>query len=250
MKKTLLVIFLALLCILVTLLIIYFNLPRKISVITYHNLTNDDSSSMNINIDEFEKQVSYLAKHNYYSLTLKEVECYLDGSCSIPRKSVLITFDDGWKNNLTMAFPILKKYNLNATLFYIGNNYDGHNSNFINSDDLEIIRRDYKNIEIASHTYDLHVEDAYKLSVEELKNDMKKMKEIIDSPYIAYPYGHHSDNYHKALEEEGYKLAFTFGPDGEHRKLSRSDNKYELPRLNMSDGMPFWKFVLRLIWIY
>ena len=238
-----------LLLVIVVAFISYFMIPQKIPVLTYHSITDGDSSSMNLNIQEFEKQINFLAGHNYHSLTLGEVDCFLDGTCSIPRKSVLITFDDGWKNNLELAFPLLKMNGLNATLFYIGNNYDGHNPNFLNEDDLEVIKKEYPNIEIASHTYELHEEDAYKLTVDELKEDMEKMKEVVDSPYIAYPYGHHSDNYHKALEEEKYRLAFTFGPDGEHRKLDQNDNKYELPRLNMSDQMPFWKFLLRLIWI-
>lgn len=248
MKKIMWII-ISLLLVIVIAVIGYFMIPQKIPVLTYHSITDSESSSMNLNIQEFEKQVNFLASHNYHSLTLEEVECFLEGSCSIPRKSVLITFDDGWKNNLELAFPILKMNGLNATLFYIGNNYDGHNPNFLDLNDLELIKKEYPNIEIASHTYDLHVEDAYTLSVDELKDDMDNMKEVVDSSYIAYPYGHHSDNYHKALEEEGYKLAFTFGPGSEHRKLDRNDNKYELPRLNMSDEMPFWKFLLRLIWI-
>ena len=247
MKKLLWILFLVLFVIGIG-FILPFAFPQKIPVLTYHSLKDGESESMNLNIEEFEKQMNFLAMFHYHTLTMGEVDCFLDGTCDIPKKSVLITFDDGWKNNLTMAFPILKKYNLNATLFYIGNNYDGHNPNFLDSNDLKIIEEEYPNIEVASHTYDLHIEDAYTLSKEELKSDMEKMKKVVSSPYIAYPYGHHSKNYHDALEEEGYRLAFTFGPDKEHRKLSKSDNKYELPRLNMSDGMPFWKFVLRLIW--
>ena len=49
-----------------------------------------------------------------------------------------------------------------------------------------------------------------------------------------------------ALKEEKYVMAFTFGPDKEHRKATRKDDKYKIPRLNISNDMPMWKFKLRI----
>ena len=72
------------------------------------------------------------------------------------------------------------------------------------------------------------------------------MKQIVGSKYYAFPYGRYTDDYIAALKEEKYKLAFTFGPGKEHRKLTLNDNKYKIPRLNISNGMPMWKFILRL----
>jgi hypothetical protein len=51
----------------------------------------------------------------------------------------------------------------------------------------------------------------------------------------------------EALKEEKYVMAFTFGPGKEHRKATRKDDKYKIPRLNISNDMPMWKFKLRLI---
>ena len=50
----------------------------------------------------------------------------------------------------------------------------------------------------------------------------------------------------EALKEEGYTMAFTFGPGEEHRKASRKDNQYKIPRLNISNDMPLWKFIVRI----
>lgn len=249
MKKIMWVI-ISLLLVIVIAVIGYFMIPQKIPVLTYHNFTKDgNSDNMTISVKDFEKQIKFLSDHNYKSLTMKDIECFMDGSCSLPRKSVLITIDDGWRSTLGVAAPILKKYNMNATLFYIGHNVNDDNPSFLSKNDIGIMRKKYPNIEIASHTYDLHKEDAYLLSKDELVIDMEKMKKVISNPYFAYPYGNHSEAYHEALKEEEYKLAFTFGPNDEHRKLDRNDNIYELPRLNTSGAMPFWKFLLRLIWI-
>ncbi len=55
-------------------------------------------------------------------------------------------------------------------------------------------KRKYPNIEFASHTYDLHHENDYLLSYEEINNDFKKMNNVIDTKYFAYPYGNVSHN--------------------------------------------------------
>ena len=203
---------------------------------------------MQITEKEFKEEMKYLKEQNYKTLTLKEMECYLKKTCKLPRKSVLITMDDGWKNELEIAAPILKKYGFHAVIFYIGENIEGKNKNFMNESDIKKLKKEYPNIELANHSYALHYEDAYKLEKEEIKEDLKKMKEINDSKYYAYPYGKYQKQYIEALKEENYKLAFTFGPDKKHRKVTEKDNVYEIPRLNISNGMTLWKFILRLNW--
>ena len=230
-------------------LIITSLMPQKIPVLTYHDFVlGDPENNMQINKDVFESEMKYLSKMGYKTLKLKDIECFIEDKCKLPKKSVLITMDDGWKSELDIALPILKKYNLNAVIFYLGVHYDGENANFISEKDLNYIRKNYKNIELANHSYNLHYEDAYKLEIDDFVNDMTRMEDINKSKYYAYPYGNYSDNYIKALEKEKYHLAFTFGPDDNHRKLTKNDNKYELPRLNISNGMPLWKFILRLNW--
>ena len=247
MKKILITIIILVVILLLILLFLFLQ-PVKVPVLTYHDFSYEESSDMVINQEEFEKEMKYLANHHYHSLDLSEMECFMKKKCSIPKKSVLITMDDGWINELEIAAPILKKYNLKAVIFYIGEHLDDENPNFMHREDLERLKLEYPNIEIASHSYSLHFEDAYQLSFDEFIVDMDLMKEEIPSSYYAYPYGRGSDTYSEALEKSGYKLAFTFGPDKEHRKASQQDSIYRVPRLNMSNGMPFWKFVLRLHW--
>lgn len=244
MKKYLII----LIIIIVFIVMLILCIPKKYAVLTYHDFTNGNpSNTMQKNINDFDREMKYLYKHHYKSLTLKDIECFYDKTCKLPRKSILITMDDGWKNEYKLALPILKKYNLNAVIFYVGNNYNGENSNFIDSKDIDVIKDKYPNIEIASHTYNKHYEDAYKEDINNLNDDFKVMQNIIDTKYFAYPYGRYSDNYIKSLKNNGYKLAFTFGPGKEHRKFSIKDNKYKIPRINVSTTYPYYKYVLRLI---
>ena len=74
------------------------------------HFTNDDTLQSTIVLtSEFEKQMEYLAKHNYTSLTAEEFYLYMQNKITVPKNSILITFDDGFKNNLDAAYPILKK---------------------------------------------------------------------------------------------------------------------------------------------
>lgn len=225
----------------------FFLIPNNIAVITYHDFTEGNpSNDMQISINNFEKEMKYLKDHHYKTLEMKDIECYLKNECQLPKKSVLITIDDGWKNTYKLAIPILEKYNFKATIFYIGANRD--NENFMSLDDIIDIKENHKNITIASHTYNLHQENAYQSDKKTLDNDFKKMNEILDTKYFAYPYGLKSDTYKEVLKENNYSLAFTFGPKKEHRKLTKNDDRYELPRLNFSTNIPLWKFIIRLFY--
>lgn len=227
---------------------------QSVAILGYHSFIDSNerleqniTDNMIMDIKVFEEQLKYLKKHNYKTLTLKEFNCFHQGICKIPRKSVLITMDDGYQSNYNLAFPLLKKYDMNAVVFYLGINEDGHNKQYMSKETLKKIIKEYPNIEIASHSYNLHIEGSINQDKEKLLDDIKKQKEIVESNYYAYPFGAHNDTMIEALKEEKYVMAFTFGPGKEHRKATRKDDKYKIPRLNISNDMPMWKFKLRLI---
>ncbi len=220
---------------------------KHVTILGYHGILpknlNDTNSEFIIDEEEFERQLKFLKDNNYKTLTLKELLCWKNGECKKANKSIMITFDDGYLNNYEYAFSLLKKYNMNAVVFYIGENYEGKEG-FMSLEDITKAKKEYPNIEFASHSYNLHEKnvDDYDLIVE----DINKMKEIIDTEYYAYPHGEFSENYIKALKENNFKLAFTFGPDKEHRKCKKDDDNYKIPRLNIYNGLSLTKFKLRL----
>lgn len=219
-----------------------------VPVLGYHSVlpkelrTNDD----NLITEEakFDKEMAILKKLGYHSMTLDEFYCWHQGKCPKKSKSILITFDDGYLNNKKYAFPILKKYGMNAVAFYIGSLKDSTDNVYMNLKDIEEVNKEYPNITFASHGYDLHFHSDK--DYQTVADDIALMKEVIDTKYYAYPYGDYNDNYIKALKDNSYQMAFTFGPGREHRKANIKDNAYTIPRLNISNDMPYWKFILRL----
>ena len=224
----------------------YFLLPNKVAVLGYHSFTNNISNSdMVMNNKEFEKQLKFLKKYNFKTLTLEEMDCYMNKKCKFKKNTVLITIDDGYLDNYEIAFPLLKKYNINAVVFVIGYNVDNNSEGFINKELLEKIKKEYPNIEIASHGYNLHEIDTSNYRYNDYINDIKLQEKVINSKYIAYPYGRYNNDFIKALKDSNYKLAFGFGPD--FRKSTNKDNKYAIPRLSINSSMPLWKYKLKLL---
>lgn len=247
MKKKIIIITISVLMIFLIALFILYR-EQKVAVLGYHDFTTKKpTSGMQINMKDFKRQMDYLKRHHYNTITLKQMECFINKTCTIPRKSVLITIDDGYKSNYDLAFPMLKEYGFNAVVFYIGVNGYANNDIYMDKNIINESKIKYPNIEFASHTYDLHHENDYLLDYNTINNDFNKMKSVLDTKYFAYPYGHVSKGMEDSLKKNNYKLAFTFGPNREHRKAKNSDDKYHIPRLFISGDMPYFKYILRLI---
>ncbi len=184
-----------------------------IPILAYHNFTKDESSSYRINIIEFEKQMNYLATHNYSVISLSELIKGLRDS-QLPPKPVVITIDDGFKSTFTLAYPILKKYNFPATLFLY--------TNFIEKSSFsltweEIREMTKNNIEIGSHTLShcnllrYKENEDYDTYITRVKKEIFLSKEILEGKiggkvkFFAYPYGVYSPIIKNLVIQAGYE---------------------------------------------
>lgn len=249
MRKKILI-FLAVLVIIILLFVIWYFVFRtpRISVLTYHRVI-DGAKEVNISKKYFEKQMKWLHDNGYKTLTMDEFYKWKRGKLKVPRKSVLITFDDGWKSTYDTALPILERYDLNATVFVVWSytlqsTIKGEKV-YMNFDDIDDIRENHKSLRIASHSYLLHLrENAESKNYNFYDNDIKKVYEFSDDEkYYAYPFGVYNDNYKKALKDNGYKLAFTFGP---YKYAEKSDDDFAVSRMGVFESTEFWKLKLKL----
>jgi len=195
----------------VTFVIFYQNISLKTSntayaeetiipILAYHNFTTKESSSYKINIVEFEKQMDYLAAHNYSVISLSEL---LKGlrTGQLPIKPIVITIDDGFKSTYILAYPVLKKYNFPATLF-IYTNFIEKNSGSLTWGEIREMTKN--NIEIGSHTLShcnllkYQKNDNYETYLARIRREIFLSKEILESKiggkvkFFAYPYGVYS----------------------------------------------------------
>ncbi len=93
-------------------------MPPCLPVLMYHHV-NPTGNFINCTPDRFEAQVRYLSRRGYQSLTIKDLEKIINEGRDIPRRSIMITFDDGWLDNYFYAYPVLKKYGMKGVLFVV-----------------------------------------------------------------------------------------------------------------------------------
>lgn len=97
----------------------------KIPILLYHNIPLEKSARseyyMSTTQKQFEKQISGLKDLGYTFITYEDLIKYNNNELALPEYVVLLTFDDGYLDNYENAFPILKKYNIPATIFVIDN---------------------------------------------------------------------------------------------------------------------------------
>lgn len=184
-----------------------------ILILTYHDFTIEEGSSYDMNIVEFEKQMDYLAAHNYSVISLSELLKGLKGG-QLPPKPVVITIDDGFKSNYTLAYPVLKKYNFPAALFIYTNFIEKNNGSLTWEEIREMTKN---NIEIGSHSlshYNLlkyKNNENYETYLARIRREIFLSKEILESKigskvkFFAYPYGVYSPIIKNLVIQAGYE---------------------------------------------
>lgn len=219
---------------------------QGVPVLNYHQVNNHDHNPLTLSDTEFEAQIKYLAKKGYTTISPDDLADYLQYGKELPPKPILITFDDGYKDNYQVAYPILKKYHFTATIFLI--------SGFVNSYDRYLTSAQIKEMadngfSFESHTVN-HIPLTNAASDEEILNQLIKSKEAIEWSlgqkinYLAYPCGSYDQHVIDLTKKAGYRAAFTinFGRDTTNSTL------YSLNRIPIFGGgtHTFLHFWLRL----
>lgn len=187
--------------------------------------------------------MDYLYRNNYKTISTKEFYKWYIGEIEFYGKTLMITFDDGQYEDYHLVYPIIKRYNMKATSFLIGNKinnltkeYNKFEKNYIGIDVIHKMRKEYPNFEFQSHSYNMHLRinktaKALLMNYKEIENDFKMNKKFNFS-FMAYPYGEFNINIKYFLNKYNYTAAFSFG----HSRCSiRKDEKFSIPRITLHD---------------
>jgi len=92
---------------------------RTVPVLMYHGFTEDESatSTLVIALDNFERQMTYLANNHFNVINASELADYLANGKELPPKTIVLTFDDGYKSFFDLAYPVLQKHGFPATAY-------------------------------------------------------------------------------------------------------------------------------------
>ncbi len=196
---------------------------QTVPILTYHKLSENGADAVTVTRKSFDDQMMFLKKHGYNVISLDDFYDFLELREPLPRKSVVITFDDGWRSTYDIAYPILRKYGYPATLFVY--------TDFINEGGggmtWSILQEMQKGgVSIQSHTKShrylnkLSGKETFRTYFEAVKEELDDSAKIIkkhlntDVKYLAYPYGEMNDLVAALAEKLGYRGALTVERDG------------------------------------
>lgn len=215
-----------------------------IPVLNYHFVHEDDDYSCTEEICHSASQIKehfiYINNNNIFTITMKELEKYIDNKIQLP-KSIVITFDDG--GYAEVARKYVDMYEINATLFLI--------TSWFNKDEFE---SEY--LEVHSHGDNLHNTGACPggqggaikcLEKDKLLNDLKLSREKLDwSTVFCYPFYEFNNYSIEILKEAGFTMAFAGEYAGGDYLVRVNSDKYRLPRwviVNWTTNDQFMSYV-------
>lgn len=223
---------------------------QKIPILTFHRLVEDDVKNTKYKDNEwvgsisvFEEMMKYLKDNDYKTISTEEFYEWYKGKIKLPKKTVLITIDDGFYEDYYFVYPIIKKYNFKATSFVVGirtkdvtEKYDPNKESYLGLDVIKKIQEEYPNYEFQSHSYNMHyyTKDGKhrikSMSYDDIEKDMQEMQKF-NFTTMAYPFGDFNSDLQELAHKYGYLVGFRFAHSDYARK---SNNQYEIFRIKIN----------------
>jgi peptidoglycan/xylan/chitin deacetylase (PgdA/CDA1 family) len=221
----------------------------------YHQIGDSSDSGLTVSVEAFAAQMRLLKKNGYHTISLEDMAGWLESDNSLPRKGVVITFDDGFKNIYTHAYPILEEHGFSATVFLVVDFLGKTNNWSENKEDLrspllsaeEIASM--PNISYGSHSLShchltqIPESEAY----EEIVSSGKKLEDQLQVPIhsFCYPYGDYNESLVRLVEQAGYCCACSTRKGNRHRP----EDRFFLKRIPITE-ISLRRFKYRLSSLY
>jgi peptidoglycan/xylan/chitin deacetylase (PgdA/CDA1 family) len=203
-----------------------------VPVMMYHNVGYTDVLKPNtVSPENFERQMAYLKDHGFHAASFDDFVQSIVGGPALPRKSVVITFDDAYEDNYTHAFPALKKYGFPAIVF-APSDLIGTPGHLTWDQAREMMKGGVTfGSHTRSHAYlpDLPSED----QLDEIRGSKRILEQQlgVSVDFLAYPIGGFNERIKAAVREAGYKAACAT-----NRGYDRyNKDVFELKRVRFSD---------------
>ncbi|MDI3257714.1 MAG: polysaccharide deacetylase family protein [Kyrpidia sp.] len=215
----------------------------SVPILMYHSISHNPANSLCTDPGDFAREMDWLAAEGYTPVTLADLLKAWAGRETLPAKSVVITFDDGYKDNILAAYPVLKQRGFRATIFVITHYVD--KPNYVSWEDLAMAENTGV-FDVESHTVD-HL-DLTALPPGQLTRELRDSKADIEARLhktvyaLCYPSGRFNPAVERAAEQAGYLLAVTTRPGA----ASPDQGRYSLHRVRISGGESLLAFESQL----
>ena len=243
----------------------------KLPVIMYHMvLKNPKNNKFIVSEKDFEDDLKYINANGYTTITVNDLIEYTENKKELPKKPILLTFDDGAYNNYLYAFPLAKKYNAKFVFSPIAREADRYSE--IKDESPEYAHANWEkitemsksgNVEIQNHTYNMHSAkkprigctkkdgESQEIYKKKLSKDLEKAQNLIyektgiKPTAFFYPFGACSKCSEDVIKSLGFKS--TFMCESRVNKITKDpDCLFGLGRFLRPPGVPAAKFFSKL----
>ncbi len=220
----------------------------ELPVIMYHhidtisNVDKNDKIAVGLRVspEVFERQLQYIRDNNYNTITSFDLADYMDAKKELPKKPILLTFDDGYKDNYTNALPLLEKYKMKGDFAIITGGTN--TADYMSTDNLkDLIAKGHSiashtvnhcttAIKIKTNTFQDSIVDDYqkacskfasqeKLTTGQIRYEFQKSKDELEKnlgikiKHIVYPYGFWNAQAVEIAKSVGYTFGTTVAPE-------------------------------------
>lgn len=203
-------------------------------ILLYHHVARDRDMTP----ERFEAQLSWLLKEGYTVVTMDDLVESIAGQKMIAKRSIVLTFDDGYANNYNEAFPVLKKLSLKALIYLVTDRIgtDG----FMTWEQVRQMKASGL-ITFGSHTR-THRDFVRKNEFQNLEDELIGSRQIVEEKlsvpcrHFAWPWGDYETSWLPRVQAAGYVSAATTlgGPN------VPGSNPFSLRRLNVRQSSTEW----------
>lgn len=213
---------------------------RVVPILMYHRINVVDASTpsitrrLTVHPDVFRRQMRWLKRHGYRTLTQRMLFDALMCGDRLGRKPILITFDDGYRDAYRKASPVLARFGMRATAYVITGRISGSDPSFLTWRQLRLLEA--RGVEIGSHT--VSHRPLTSLSDEQASAELLKSRRVLERrlghriPWLAYPIGAYDARIETLARRAGYRLAVTT----EYGALQSARRPLALRRLRILDS--------------
>ncbi|TMC54885.1 MAG: polysaccharide deacetylase family protein [Chloroflexi bacterium] len=222
----------------------------RLPILMYHYIRKPPSIradplgfKLSVSAADFEAQMDWLHGHGYHPVNFNQVREYFNGVRPLPARPVVMTFDDGYQDLYTTAFPILQAHGFTAVAYIV--------SGFVDQPlyvtHAQVLEMDHAGIEIASHT--VHHPNLARMGfgsvVNEVSQSKRQLEQLVGHPVLdfAYPSGQFNTQTVDAVRQAGYSSAVTTDRDSTTHSVA---DRFTWGRVRVGGGESLQDFGTKL----
>ncbi len=232
--------------------------PRSVRVLAYHAIRDLKGAPVigpyAVPVDSFRRHLELLGRAGFHFISPDELMRFLNGRAGLPRRPVLLTFDDGYEDLLTDVMPILDERQIPAVVFAVSRKTGGTNEwdEVLGAPRLQLLdivslrSLTQSGIEIGAHSRTHRALNTLsdQALTEEAAGSVEDLAAAgLDRPRLfAYPEGEYDERVVQAMEAAGIEAAFTVIPGG----VEPGNDPYQVPRIEIRRADTGWRFVWKV----